>query len=97
MKNIFRKLIVLAPALLLPAISFASEGGSEGGYGPIGAALAIGMAALGGTLGQGKALSAGLEGIARNPQANIFIPMVVGLALIESLVILSWLIANSLS
>ena len=65
----------------------------------IGAALAIGLAALGGGLGQGRSASAALEGIARNPQASgkIFTPMIIALALTESLVLLAWLIANSLS
>jgi F-type H+-transporting ATPase subunit c len=41
------------------------------------------------------AIAAGLEGIARNPSAQnkIFIPMIVGLALIESLVIYALVIA----
>ncbi len=57
--------------------------------------LAIGIAALGGALGQGKAVSAALEGIARNPNASgrIFTPMIIGLALIESLVIYGLVIA----
>jgi F-type H+-transporting ATPase subunit c len=65
----------------------------------ISAALAIGMAALGGGLGQGRAAAAALDGIARNPQASgkIFVPMIVGLALIESLVIYGLLIAFTLS
>ena len=52
-------------------------------------AIALGLAALGGGLGQGKAISAALEGIARNPSAQdkIFTPMILGLAFIESLVI----------
>src|SRR5262245_56385881 len=61
----------------------------------IGAALAIGLAALGGALGQGRAAGAALEGIARNPGASskMFLPMILGLALIESLVIYGLLIA----
>ena len=61
----------------------------------IGAALCMGIAVLGGTLGQGKAASAALEGIARNPAAQdkIFTPMLLSLALIESLVILGFLVA----
>jgi len=57
--------------------------------------LAIGIAAFGGGLGQGIAISKGLEGIARNPEAQpkIFIPMIVGLALIESLVIYALVIS----
>ena len=62
------------------------------------AALAIGLSALGGGIGQGHAAGAALEGIARNPQASgkIFVPMIVGLALIESLVIYGLLIAFQL-
>lgn len=57
--------------------------------------LAIGIAAFGGALGQGMAIYGGLEGIARNPEAQpkIFIPMIVGLALIESLVIYALVIS----
>ncbi len=55
----------------------------------------IAIAAFGGAFGQAKAIAAGLEGIARNPgaQPKIFIPMIVGLALIESLVIYAWVIS----
>lgn len=62
------------------------------------AALAIGLSALGGALGQGRAAGSALEGIARNPAASgkIFVPMIVGLALIESLVIYGLLIAFQL-
>jgi F0F1-type ATP synthase membrane subunit c/vacuolar-type H+-ATPase subunit K len=50
---------------------------------------------LGGALGQGKAAAAALEGISRNPgaAARIQTPMILGLALIESLVLLSFVIA----
>ena len=59
------------------------------------AGLAIGIAAFGGSLGQGKAAAAALEGIARNPGAagKIQGPMILGLALIESLVIYAFVIA----
>ena len=59
------------------------------------AALAIGVAAFGGALGQGRAAAAALEGIARNPNARgaIFTPLILSLALIESLVIYALLIA----
>jgi F-type H+-transporting ATPase subunit c len=59
------------------------------------AALAIGLAALGGGIGQGRAAGSAVEGISRNPQAynRIFTPMILGLALIESLVIYGLVIA----
>ena len=57
--------------------------------------LGIGIAAFGGALGQGRTASAALDGIARNPSASgkIFTPMILGLALIESLVIYSLIIS----
>ncbi len=59
------------------------------------AGIAIGAAALGGTLAQGRATAAALDGIARNPGAapRIQTPMILGLALIESLVLLGFVIA----
>lgn len=61
----------------------------------LGAGLGIGIAALGGALGQGRAAAAALEGIARNPEASakVMTPMIIGLALIESLVIYALVIA----
>ncbi len=57
--------------------------------------FAIGVAAFGGGMGQGRAIAAGLEGIARNPGASgqILTPMIIGLALIESLVIYALVIS----
>lgn len=98
-----KKLITLA--VLLPSTLFASEAsqaaaastGSSSNFAlyAIAAAIAIGLAALGGTLGQGRAAAAALEGIARNPGASgkIFVPMILGMALIESLVLFALLIA----
>src|SRR5689334_18609026 len=65
------------------------------GYVALAAGLAIGIAALGGGIGQGRAAAAALDGIARNPGAagQIRGPMILGLALIESLVIYALIIA----
>jgi F-type H+-transporting ATPase subunit c len=74
----------------------AHEALSASGAGALFAAgLCIALAAFGGALGQGKAAAAALEGIARNPGASgkIFTPMILGLALIESLVIYALIIA----
>jgi F-type H+-transporting ATPase subunit c len=61
----------------------------------IGAGLTMGLAVFGGGMGQGRAAAAALEGIARNPGASgkITTPMILGLALIESLVIYALVIA----
>ena len=101
------KLFVPMVAFVLTALSSAAAfaqgaapaaDNSKGLIG-IGAALAIGLAALGGGLGQGRAAASALDGIARNPQASgkIFVPMIVALALIESLVIYGLLIAFNLA
>jgi len=57
--------------------------------------LAIAIASLGGALGQGKVAKAAMEGIARNPEAagKVMTPMIIALALIESLVIYALVIA----
>ena len=61
----------------------------------LGAGLAIGLAALGGGLGQGRAAGSQAEGIARNPGAadKMFVPYILGLAFIESLVLYAFVIA----
>ena len=73
-------------------------GGLAANYGLIAlaAGLGIGIAALGGGIGQGRAAAAALgRCIARNPGAagQIRGPMILGLALIESLVIYALLIS----
>ncbi|GAB4011013.1 MAG: hypothetical protein Fur0010_04640 [Bdellovibrio sp.] len=51
--------------------------------------LAVAIAAFGGTKSQSAAASVALEGMARNPSAadKLFVPMILSLALMESLVI----------
>ena len=63
----------------------------NGGYVALAAGLGLAIAALGGALGQGRAAATALDGIARNPGAadKLFVPMILGLAFIESLVIYS--------
>ncbi|OQW47764.1 MAG: hypothetical protein A4S09_14495 [Proteobacteria bacterium SG_bin7] len=100
MKN--NKLILTAMALLAASPALAEEvatGAAAGSiYKPLGAGLAIGIAAIGGTLGQGKAVAAAMDGISRNPSAagKMFINYILGLALIESLVLLAWLTAGKM-
>jgi F-type H+-transporting ATPase subunit c len=95
----FRKALFYVTTLMMTfgaTAAMAAEGaGGAKEYGPIGAGLAIGLAAFGGSLGQGKCAGAALEGIARNPTARgqVFVPMIIGLALIESLVLYAFVIA----
>jgi F-type H+-transporting ATPase subunit c len=64
-------------------------------WGAIGAAFLLGIAAAAGAMGQSRAIAAAVEGIARNPgaAAAIRLSMLIGLALIESLVIYALVIA----
>lgn len=104
MKNSFNKKMAAILTLLASSSVFAEEAThavTEAAVDPnkgtiaIAAAIAIGVAALGGALGQGKAASSALDGIARNPSAadKIQTPMILGLALIESLVIYALVVA----
>ena len=95
-----RKTLLFVVAMgtsLFASVAMASDGAAAGGgtYAGLAAALAISVAAFGGALGQGKTASAALEGIARNPAAagKVFVPMIIGLALIESLVLYAFVIA----
>lgn len=96
------KLFWTAVTMLAASPAMAEEaaaGAASGNYlKPLGAGLAIGIAAIGGTLGQGKAVAAAMDGVSRNPsaQGKMFIPYVLGLALIESLVLLAWLVAGNI-
>jgi F-type H+-transporting ATPase subunit c len=90
-----------AATFLLPLLAFAQDdhAGSNSfdvkAWAAAGAGIAIGLGVLGGALGQGRAAAAALEGISRNPgaSARIQTPMILGLALIESLVLLAFVIA----
>lgn len=88
------KVLVL---MLVSAPAFAAEDVAFGTNGMIALAAGIGMAVgtFGGALGQGRTASAAVEGIARNPQAapRVQTPMIIALALTESLVLFTFVIA----
>ena len=99
MNRRFAVLAVILVTLALAAPAVAQEHGAAPAgkniFQYIGAAFAIGIAAAFGSLGQGRGLSAACEAIGRNPGAvgPIRITMIIGLALIESLVIYALIIA----
>ena len=100
-RKLFTFFMVTIVTFVASSTVFAQEAAVvEGGAGEIGwramaAGLAIGLAAVGGAFAQRGTAVAALEGIARNPNAasKIFTPMILGLALIESLVIYALIIA----
>lgn len=83
--------------LFMTSFAYANDGGISLTYGiyAFSAAMAIGLPVIGGTLGQSKAAVAALEGIARNPGASqqVFVPMILCMALIESLVLFGLIIS----
>ena len=95
-------IVALTAVLVLGMASMAlAEDGSAKAAGmwiffaiAIACGFGIGIAALGTGLAMGNAISAGLQGTARNPEAGgkIMTTMIIGLALIESLCIYALLI-----
>lgn len=100
MKKLIYSCMALVSLNMIGVVNAFAEGDVTAGAGSlgIGAGIAIGLAALGGTLGQGKTVSALLDSTGRNPGASgkLFVPMILGLVFIESLVILSFVIAYML-
>ena len=96
------KRILMMAMLALVAVSAFAQGPGTAAPAPTGvrwsyvaAAFVLGIAAAFGALGQGRAIAASVEGIARNPSAGAAIrgAMIIGLALVESLVIYALVIA----
>ena len=83
-------------SFIFSSSAFAQGGtNSDSGMSALAAGLCMGIAVLGGALGQSKAAVAALESIGRNPVAakQLFTPMIIALALIESLVLLAFVVA----
>ena len=109
MKKYFKKTTITLGILFFSIPAFAEgaqanfklgllEDASFLGLMGLGAGLGVGLAAFGAASGQGKAAAAALEGIARNPAAGgkMLVPLVLSLALMESLVIFSFLVTNGI-
>jgi F-type H+-transporting ATPase subunit c len=96
---IFLALVVFCVAM--PAYAQGGEAASSTSFYwaiPLGAGAAIGIAAGLCGLGQGKATASAVEAMARNPGARpgIFVFLLLGLALIESLALYALVIAFQL-
>lgn len=99
----FRILLFAVVGILFSAMTtFAQVQGATGGdnessvnkYRAIGAGIGFAIAVLGGAIGQSRIGAAACEGAARNPGAagRIQTMMILGLALIESLVLFALLV-----
>lgn len=101
-----KKMMLVLATMLVSTSAFAQEAVAvvtnvdpNRGLVAIAAAIAIALSVFAGAMAQGKTASTALEGIARNPAASgkLLIPMILGLALIESLVIYALIIALRLA
>jgi len=96
MRKVMTFAVAAAIAALLPELALAAEEGGGGlGMLGVGAGLAIGLAVLGAGIGQGLTAANAVQGVARNPGAAgaVQTPMIIGLALIESLALFALVIA----
>ena len=94
--------LAIVGAALLPVLAHAEEAAAQAGGKPAAAfwaaGLCVGFAAAVAAFSQSRAASAAFEGIGRNPAAAkpLFLPMLLALALMESLVLFAFLVANKL-
>jgi F-type H+-transporting ATPase subunit c len=98
MKRFLVKAAAVLSGLVLSSVAFAQDGGAAGAASqwiPIGAGLAIGLAAFGAASAQGRTTASALEGIARNPNAKdaLFQPFILGLVFMEFQALLGFVIA----
>lgn len=94
MKKTLLLYVAFIVLFLLAPDAFAAEDGSSVAAGAtmylaLGCVIGLGLAAFGGGIGMGNAISGALSSMARNPGVyqNIFTAFLIGMALIESLVI----------
>lgn len=102
--SVMKKFVVALVAVFAAVPAFAQDAVSSNavsvaaagtlGWIALGVGIMMGLAVLGGTLGQSKAAATALDGIARNPAAagKFTGPLILSLALMESLVLFAFLI-----
>ncbi len=94
-RSLIGLLFVTLGVALVPDVALAQDAGSSANWGiALGSGLAIGLAALGCGIGQGIAAGGAVQGVARNPGAagQIQTPLIIGLALIESISLYAFVI-----
>src|SRR4051812_46459121 len=98
MKRFCQRFFFALSGMMLSSLALAQDAaGAHAGpsWIPIGAGITMGLAAFGAATGQGRAVAAALEGIARNPSAkdSIFQPFILGLVFMEFQALLGFVIA----
>ncbi len=95
--------LALTVMVISSASVFAEEGAhaASGGMGsllPLSVGLAMALAVLGASTAQGKIGAAFMDGVSRNPgaQKSMFVPLILSLVFVETLVLFTFLVAQSL-
>ncbi|MGH7841796.1 MAG: ATP synthase F0 subunit C [Candidatus Binataceae bacterium] len=89
-------ILMASPLIAMAQEGAAPAGGSHGsGLIGLGIGLGLGIAAMGCGLGQGRLGASAMESIGRNPNSTnqLFVPMIIGLAFIESLTLYSLVVS----
>lgn len=83
-------LVILLVAGIAFAQGDAGAATAQADWAAVALAISLGLAAVGSATAQGRAASAALDGIARNPQAagSLLVPLILSLAFPETLTIL---------
>jgi F-type H+-transporting ATPase subunit c len=88
--------VMTSPMMAMAQGTPADQGaGLRGGLLALGAGIGLGIAAMGCGLGQGRIGASAMESIGRNPNSTnqLFVPMIIGLAFVESLTLYALVIA----
>lgn len=87
--SVVAAMLLASPVAAMAQESAAGAGGAglRAGLIALGTGLGIGIAAMGCGVGQGLLAAGAMESIGRNPNSTnqLFVPMIIGLAFIESL------------
>jgi len=98
MQKLFAFVATFAIAMMANGAAMAADsagGESKAAAIALAAGVAVGIAAFGAALGQGRVGAAAMESIGRNPNAadKLFLPLVLTLALLEALALYGFVIA----
>ena len=102
MKMITKNWMWMTGPLLMSANAFAEEGAHVAGAAMWSTPLAVGfgmaLAVVAAATAQGKIASAFMEGVSRNPgaQKSMFVPLILSLVFVETLVLFTFLIVSGL-
>jgi len=101
MKLINMSKLALIGMFISSASVFAEEGAhavTGGAAGPLAVGLAMALAVIAAATAQGKIGTAFMDGVSRNPgaQKSMFVPLILSLVFVETLVLFTFLVAQSL-